>query len=56
MFGKSSKDIYINNETRPLSVGGANDNPYMQEMLRFEERRREKNREEIYNRQNGYIK
>ena len=41
MFGKSSKDIYINNETRPLSVSGANDNPYMQEMLRGEEKRRE---------------
>ena len=56
MFGKSSKDIYINNETRPLSVSGANDNPYMQEMLRGEERRREKNREDINSRQNGYIK
>ena len=56
MFGKSSKDIYMNNETSPLSVGGANDNPYMQEMLRVEEKRREKNREDIYNRQNGYIK
>jgi hypothetical protein len=28
----------------------------MQEMLRGEEKRREKNREDIYNRQNGYIK
>ena len=56
MFGKSSKDIYINSETRPLSVSGANDNPYMQEMLRGEEKRREKNREDIHNRQNGYIK
>ncbi len=56
MFGKSSKDIYINNETKPISVGGANDNPYMQEMLRGEERRREKNCEDIYNRQNGYIR
>ena len=56
MFGKSSKDIYINNETRPLSVAGSNDNPYMQEMLRGEEKRREKNRDDIHNRQNGYIK
>jgi hypothetical protein len=56
MFGKSSKDIYINNETRPLSVSGSNDNPFMQEMLRGEEKRREKNRDDIHNRQNGYIK
>ena len=56
MFGKSSKDIYINNETRPLSVSGSNDTPYMQEMLRGEEKRREKNRDDIHNRQNGYIK
>ncbi len=56
MFGESSKDIYINNETRPLSVSGANDNPYMQEMLRVEEKRREQNRDAIHNRQNGYIK
>ena len=31
-------------------------NPYMQEMLRGEEKRREQNRDEIHNRQNGYIK
>lgn len=56
MFGKSQKDVYINNETRPLSVSGSNDNPYMQEMLRGEERRREKQRDNINSRQNGYIK
>ena len=56
MFGKSSKDIYINNATRPLSVSGANDNPYMQEMLRSEEKRRVKHGDDIYYRQNGYIK
>ena len=56
MFGNSSKDIYLNSETRPISVSGANDNPYMQELLRSEERRREKHTDDIYNRQNGYIK
>ena len=56
MFGKSSKDIYINTETKPLSVSGSNDNPFMQEMLRGEEKRREKQRDDIHSRQQGYIK
>ena len=56
MFGKSSKEIYVNKETQPISVSGSNDSPYMQEMLRGEERRRVKRTDDIYNRQNGYIK
>ncbi|MDC7293912.1 MULTISPECIES: hypothetical protein [unclassified Butyrivibrio] len=56
MFGKSSKDVYVNKETQPISVSGANDNPFMQEMLRGEERRRVKHTDDVYNRQNGYIK
>ncbi len=56
MFGKSTKDVYLTKETNPISVSGANDNPYMQELLRGEERRREKHTDDIYNRQNGYIK
>ncbi|MCR4757592.1 hypothetical protein SAMN02910275_00200 [Butyrivibrio sp. INlla18] len=56
MFGKSSKDIYVNKETTPISVSGANDNPYMQELLRGEEKRRVKHGDDVYYRQNGYIK
>ena len=56
MFGKSTKDIYVNKETTPISVSGANDNPYMQELLRDEEKRRVKHGDDIYYRQNGYIK
>ncbi len=56
MFVKSLRDIFINIETKPLSIGGANDNPYIQELLRGEERRRERNLDIIFNRQNGYIR
>lgn len=56
MFGKSSDDIHVTHETTPISVSGSNDNPYMQELLRSEEKRRERHRDDIYYRQNGYIK
>ena len=43
-------------EGHTMIVGGANGSPYMQEILREEEKRKEKNRQEISDRHNGYIK
>ncbi|MCR5669958.1 MAG: hypothetical protein K6G10_03050 [Butyrivibrio sp.] len=56
MFGEKNKEIYTGRETQPISIGGVNDSPFMQEMLRGEERRRVKHDDETHYRREGYIK
>lgn len=56
MFGKSSKEQYVQSATTPIAVSGSNSSPFMQEMLKGEENRRQKQTEEAYNRRQGYIK
>ena len=56
MFGRTSKEQYVQPATTPLAVSGTNSSPYMQDMLKTEETRRIKQTEEAYNRRQGYIK
>lgn len=55
MFAGRNKELYVNSEHPPISVSGTNTSPYMQEMLFFEEKRRNKHSEETYNRRHGFI-
>lgn len=56
MFGRSTKEGYVQGHTSPLAVSGCNNSPYMQDMLKQEEKRRIKQNTKAYNRRQGFIK